>query len=213
MEGMYIIWRKKIRLCFRTCSRKKKRYLVEGQRSLKCQSLVLAVIWYSYRFGQLSNNTIFDLNYRVRQFSFNLVTEDIHPLKYTKKTEGQGMKHTLVQIKVLWISITLHHTDVWGELRFQEFGFDFRINGQHLLSQVEYLILYASLKKDFIILLKSFFRHLRPCISFAESVGQDQPAHTCRLILPCTLRCLIASDTANFCYRNLIQWHLSNSHV
>ena len=38
---------------------------------------------------------------------------------------------------------------------------------------------------------------LRPWVYFADSVEQDQPAHTCSLILPCTLRCSIIS----FCER------------
>ena len=39
-------------------------------------------------------------------------------------------------------------------------------------------------------------------IYFAESVAQDQTAHTCSLILLCTLRC--------FCQRNCTQEHLTN---
>ena len=35
--------------------------------------------------------------------------------------------------------------------------------------------------------------YLRPWIYLAESVEQDQPAHTCSLILLCTLHCSITS--------------------
>ena len=37
----------------------------------------------------------------------------------------------------------------------------------------------------------------RPCIYFAETVEQDQPAHTCSLILLCTLRYSLISNSVS----------------
>ena len=44
-----------------------------------------------------------------------------------------------------------------------------------------------------------------PYIYFVESVGQDKPVHSCRLILPCTIHCSVM----NLCERNSIQCHLT----
>ena len=48
--------------------------------------------------------------------------------------------------------------------------------------------------------------HSLPWIYFVESVNQDQPAHTCSLILPCTLRYSVIT----LCQRKSIQCHENN---
>ena len=57
------------------------------------------------------------------------------------------------------------------------------------------------------ILLQPLYCHLRPWAYFAESVDQDQTAHTCSLILLCTLRCYII----NFIHCHLITWNVLES--